>query len=251
MPRVASSFDPWNDGLHALGAPFMTSSQLASEARSLGLPEHTLYFRGRVGPLGELTAASAAQALGVFPYALVKAVWSRTSAVSATDATLGYLRACHAWGREHLPDEADTERLAALLGDLCGVATTDYLPVAAAWTRVDLPADAPARLAQAAMAVREIRGGLHFAALALVNLPIRRALAINEENHPGRLARTGWREDAIRELVGESRPGDRERWQEAEDATGTGLRRVLSEGLGAARTDEAGVLIDRLAASQR
>lgn len=227
----------------------MTSTHLQQECRALGMAEHTLYFRGRVGPLGELTASAAAQLLAGFPHSMIAAMWSRTAEVPAVDAAAAYLRACHAWGRDRLADDDDTRHLAEILVSVGAAETSDHLPLANAWSQVDLPADAPARLAQAAMVVREIRGGLHFAALALLNLPIRRALVINEENHPGRLARTGWRPDAIRELTAESRPGDRERWQEAEDATGTGLCRVLSEGLGAARMDEAGVLIDRLAAS--
>lgn len=246
---MAAPIDPWSDGLHALGAPFMVSTHLQQECRAVGMAEHTLYFRGRVGPLGDLTASSAAQLLAVFPHPLVAAVWSRTVAVPAADATPAYLRACHAWGRDRLADDDDTRRLAKILAPAAAAATSDHLPLANAWSQVELPADAPARLAQAAMVLREIRGGLHFAALALQNLPIRRALAINEENQPGRLARTGWRPDAVREVLAESQPGDRELWSEAETSTGTALRRVLSEVLDDATVAEAGTLLGRIASS--
>ncbi|MEV8443142.1 hypothetical protein AB0425_37675 [Actinosynnema sp. NPDC051121] len=71
------------------------------------------------------------------------------------------------------------------------------------------------------MVLRELRGGLHFAALRAVGLGVTQAVALDPGGGRGRLLRTGWRPEDAEALPASvaDRPDLRDRWRRAERST--------------------------------
>src|SRR5262249_60009438 len=77
------------------------------------------------------------------------------------------------------------------------------------------------RAAPALAVLRELRGGLHFAALRSHRLEIPLAVLADPGGGPARLRRTAWEEDAIAQLQqrAAATPDLQSRWRAAENAT--------------------------------
>jgi hypothetical protein len=209
------------------GGRFMTAPEMDDAGQRVGLPGPVLYFRGRVGVLGEVTASVASAALGIFPPSVIQAVWQQTEALPAATALSAYLSACHDWGRHHLGDLRDADALVDAAEHIVDSADVSALLLVAAWREMRRAGDLPARTAQAIMLLRELRGGLHFCALRAEGLEIPMAVLADPSGGPDRLRRTAWspeaadalqaRADAVSDLHA--------RWQRAEAATDTALAR--------------------------
>lgn len=235
--------NPWRVPLLALGGDFMTGDEIGVQAKSLGIPKGGLYFRGRVGALGELTSAAAHDVLAIFPESLIDKTWTSSSAIPTSATVEAYTAACHDWGRHRLADLAAGGRLAKLLNRAVDGVDPVGAHLAQGWRRAARPADTPASVAHAAMVLREVRGGLHFAALALVNLPVTRAIVADDLGGVARMRRTGWSREAADEVAASAQPGDAERWREAEAATEAAFIGALAEVLGEDGVNELGGLV--------
>lgn len=228
-----------------LGGTFMTAAEMKAEAAPLGLPAGALYFRGRIGVLGDVTAQTAHGLLGIFPAPVVHGVWASTAALPAPVAVERYRAAYAAWGRAHLTDLPGlAEATAAMLRVVDGT-WTGTLPLADAWARVERPDEPAERAAYAAMVLREVRGGLHFAALALRGVPVPFALLADPLGGVRRMLRTGWTQELADELTAGFTPEHARRWRLAEDDTDVAFAGCLAAALG---EDGAAELADRLAA---
>lgn len=207
------------DPIVNLGGAFMTSEEMAAEEVALGLPERSLYFRGRSAVLGDPSAPVVTALFGIFPDWLIELMISKSvPAVSAAEAIDAYTRACASWGRRVFADDSTTSRAATLLGRMVDAADLSALPLAAGWQVQPRPGDAPAHLAFTLMLARELRGGLHFAALRTCGLGIREAIVADPGGGRGRLLRTAWSPDEADVLIARAhRRSDLiERWQRAE-----------------------------------
>lgn len=197
----------------------MVSPQLAAREEAVGLPPRTLYFRGRTAVLGDPPPGVVASVIGIFPERLVETALVRSfPADRAVDA---YLGACWDWSRDHLGAVAEAGRLAELGFAVADGADGAALPLFRGWRDVARPEAGAARLGHALMVLRELRGGLHFAALRAVGLTVTQAVALDPGGGLGRLRRTGWRPEDAEALVAgvADRPDLADRWRRAERLT--------------------------------
>ena len=130
------------------------------------------YFAGRAAPLGAVPAAPVTALFFSFAPAMVARalpdVWRRASPERALaarlDGAVAALRAVLPPTPDHWAEAAD------LLATAAGAAATDGRALAAANAALPRPADALARLWQAATVLREHRGDGHVAALLTAGL---------------------------------------------------------------------------------
>lgn len=200
----------------------MIAPELATQERLLGAPARSLYLRGRSAVLGDPPPHVVAELFGLLPIALVEMALARPGpVVPAAQAIEAYSTACWEWGRHHLAEIGPADRLADLLVAVSDAADASALALFAGWRAAPRPADPPARLAHALMVARELRGGLHFAALRASGLGVADAVLLDPEGGPERLRQTGWRDQDV-EIVRARLTGHDdlpERWQRAQDLT--------------------------------
>ncbi len=197
----------------------MVSPELVAREEAVGLPPRTLYFRGRTAVLGNPSPGVVASVIGIFPEWLVELALVRSfPADRAIDA---YLGACWDWSRNHLGAVTEPERLAKLGFAVADGADASALPLFRGWRDAARPEDGPAQLGHALMVLRELRGGLHFAALRAVGLSVTQAVVLDPGGGRGRLQRTGWRPDDAEALLASvaGRPDLEARWRQAEQLT--------------------------------
>lgn len=232
-----------------LGGAFMTSEDIVAAARPLALSPMGLYFQGRSGALGHLTTASVTRLFGMFPARAVDAAMGgREPLVPPSTAATAFARAAGAWGARRLADlpDADLLRLAALAEAVVDRTPTDALPLAAAWAQQPRPEGPAARAVHAAFLLRELRGALHFAALALHGLPVAQAVLADPDAGPDRLRFFGWQDAEIAELEAATDHADRRgRWDAAESDTDDALTARILAALGEDGAHELAVLLRR------
>ncbi|MFD1824731.1 MULTISPECIES: helix-turn-helix domain-containing protein [Mumia] len=248
---MTTTANPWREALNALGSAFMTSTIIRSASKEAGMPGSALYFRGRVGILGDVSTQTAYDVQAIFSRRVVDTIWERSADVTSDKAVELYVDACRRWGRENLVENAAATRAAELLECVLDEAELAPMLLAQGWQRAPRADDVPARLAQAAMAVREIRGGLYFAALALVGLPVHRAMLADPGAGPDRMTSLGWNEEEIDEAKTHQRPGDGARWRDAERALDGAFLGLLGDVLGEDRLNDLGEALLRVERSDK
>ncbi|WP_163569595.1 helix-turn-helix domain-containing protein [Fodinicola feengrottensis] len=155
-----------------VGGRFMTGDQLATAARAQLIPTTGLYFRGRIGAVGEVPSPVATSLLGIFPHWLVERIWAETAAFPAAAAVSAYAGACTSWGAEALSGLERADQVVEVAEKVIDRAESTALPLFAGWRAAHRPAAGPGRAGYALMLLRELRGGLHFAALRAAGLDI-------------------------------------------------------------------------------
>jgi hypothetical protein len=107
------------------------------------------------------------------------------------DAARAWAARGHAWAEEHFSDEHDWATIAALAGRIVSAAPVAGAPIFAAWRTLTEP-ETPKALAQHRLnALRELRGGLHGAAVLTVGLTPIEAIVVKT---PAMLPVFGWPE---------------------------------------------------------
>lgn len=236
MSSMTSVAHRTRDPIVILGGKFMTAPEMAAQEVELGLPERSLYFRGRSAVLGDPPAHIVAALFGIFPDWLIELMIDKaTPAVSAAGAVDAYTRAAALWGRRVFAGVEAAEHTAASLYRIADTADASALPLFAGWRVRTRPSDAPARLAHALMLARELRGGLHFAALRACGLGISEAVTADPAGGRERLLRTGWPPADADALIAraQARPDLVDCWNRAEQLT----ERTFGHALAAALTD--------------
>lgn len=219
--------------VYVLGGGFMIGPEMRAEAATVGTRRGSLYFRGRVGVLGEVTPTTAAGLLAIFPDRLIQDTWTDTVELPTASAVERYRAANAAWGRAHLAGRPGLGETAARMLAVVDTDWTGTLPLVEAWRRVPRPAE-PAELAgHAAMLLRELRGGLHFAALAVRGVPVPLATLVDPLGGVPRLLRTGWSQAEVDELLARFRPEHADGWHAAEEDTDRAFAARLTAALGA------------------
>ncbi|MGW3996357.1 SCO6745 family protein [Amycolatopsis sp. NPDC004772] len=220
--------------VQVLGGKFMTSPELAAVEAEVGLPPRSLYVRGRSAVLGDVPPKVAAELFGIFPHWLFEYVLPpATAALDAPAAVRAYAESSARWSRVSLSAVSEPARLAELLFRVVDAADASGLALFAGWKNTERPTGDVERLGFALMVFRELRGGLHFAALRALGLSIPEAVIADPEGGRARLLRTAWPEDAADELVtsAERKPDLRERWQRAEALTDDRIGELLASAL--------------------
>ncbi|MEU4522935.1 hypothetical protein AB0F52_30020 [Amycolatopsis sp. NPDC024027] len=220
--------------VQVLGGKFMTSPELAEVEAEAGLPPRSLYVRGRSTVLGDVPPKVAAELFGIFPHWLFEFVLPpATAALDAPAAVRAYAESSARWSRVSLSAVSEPGRLADLMFRVVDAADASGLALFAGWKNAERPEGDVERLGFALMVFRELRGGLHFAALRAVGLSVPEAVIADPEGGRGRLLRTAWPEDAADELVAsaERKPDLRDRWHRAETLTDDRIGELLVSAL--------------------
>ncbi|MBB2912206.1 hypothetical protein FHS43_003486 [Streptosporangium becharense] len=169
----------------ALGGGFMISREAKALCERTGLPARAMYFRGRCGVLGEVSADVVLAATVFFPAEHVRENWEAGRALPVAEAVELYAGACHDWGRRRFGSFAGAARLAELLQPVVAGADVLGAPLFAGWREVPLADDPPARAAQLLHLVRELRGGLHAVAVLAERLsPLEATLLAAHDGTP-------------------------------------------------------------------
>ncbi|WP_372671491.1 SCO6745 family protein [Amycolatopsis kentuckyensis] len=208
--------------VQVLGGKFMTSPELAAVEAEAGLPPRSLYVRGRSAVLGDVPPKVTAELFGIFPHWLFEFVLPpATAALDAAASVRAYAESSARWSRVNLSAVSEPGRLAELLFRVVDAADASGLALFAGWKNAERPAGDVERLGFALMLFRELRGGLHFAALRAVGLTVPEAVIADPEGGRERLLRTAWPAEAADDLVAaaERKPDLRDRWRRAESLT--------------------------------
>lgn len=205
-----------------LPSRFMLDMDTYVAAAEDGFEGMDFYAAGRGGALGDVPSSVVTAAFVFFEPGLVEQSWTRSGAVMPRQAAADrWSAACARWAEAHLADteEADLRRLADLLGRMNAAASTAGAPCFGAWRdQAEPEADRPAALAlHRLMVLRELRGGLHGAAVIAHGLSPHAALTIRT---PGMLPVFGWDGPD----PGADDPHVHTAWNEAEVATDRALR---------------------------
>jgi hypothetical protein len=232
------------DSINSLGRAFMTSRATLQRGAELGLEGWPFYVAGRGGVLGEVDADVVAAALVFCPRDWVRRHWdAATSVMKPAEATRFYAEACQEWGRRKLDTVEDADRLAALLERVASSGDPAGRALFAGWRALPLPDDAPARLSQLFMVLREHRGNGHAVCVLAAGLSPLEAIVASPRGFEG-AAFFEWPEP-----YPDPEPF-RQRWQAAEEATGR-LTAPTFAVLDEAEREELGRLVHAAAAAAR
>lgn len=227
-----------------LPSRFMLDMDTYAAAAEDGFEGMDFYAAGRGGALGDVPAAVVTATFVFFEPTLVEESWTRAGAVMTRQAAADrWAVACHRWADAHLGDDVDHARLAELVGRVNDAASTAGAPSFGAWRAQ--PEPEPDRAAALAlhrlMVLRELRGGLHGAAVIAHGLSPQTALTIKT---PHMLPIFGWAEPAPEA----DDPASHTAWAEAEAATDRALAPAYAA-LDEAERDELVALLDAARAS--
>ena len=172
-----------------LGGAWMTTDAEEAATMAAGMEDWQLYFLGRHGVLGDVDPEVVRSAAYVFPVERVRQQWTAARAVmTPAEATDRYLAVCHEWGRAHLANFADSDRLTQLGQKVIDASDVVAMPLLAGWRALPMPTGQEAsgeRCVQICQLLREHRGACHGVALAALNMPPLLAILTNsggEEN---------------------------------------------------------------------
>jgi hypothetical protein len=187
-------------GIVHTGGRFMASPELSRQEREAGAAPRSLYFRGRTGVLGDLPTPVVADLVGIFPRDAVGFALDRAPQLPADVAVESFRAACRDWARGHLApslDPAAAAHCAELLFEVVDRADGGALALFSAWRATPRPTEPVDRFAHGLLLARELRGGLHFAAIRAVGLTIAEAVLLDPDSEPARLTQLGWRRTEV------------------------------------------------------
>lgn len=202
-----------------LPSRFMLDMDTYVAAAADGFQGADFYVAGRGGALGDVPASVVAATFVFFEPTFVHDSWARAGEVmSRQDAADRWAAAGHRWAAAHLGDDVDWTRLATLVGRVNAAASTAAVPSFGAWRDQPEPeADRAEALAlHRLMVLRELRGGLHGAAVVAQGVSPQAAVTLKT---PGMLPIFGWSGPAPEA----DDPACRTAWDEAEAATDRAL----------------------------
>lgn len=157
--------------VNRLGTKFMLDFDVFGRMAEHGYSGLDFYFCGRGGALGDTNASVAAAAFAFFPNHAVEAMWNQGVSVRPASATFElYLEECARWGREHFGADIDYEDLAGLAAKIVNNAPTTSMALFAGWKQAPLPNDAKGAAMISLVALRELRGGAHAAAITTAGI---------------------------------------------------------------------------------
>ncbi len=232
--------DPVGD----VGGRFMLDGATYAAGAELGFAGMDFYFCGRGGVLGPVDADVVTAEFGFFAPDVVEANWTAgRNVLPLEEAATHFMSQGHEWGRQHLPQDLDAERLVELTHRVVAasdVATSDgRLMLFQRWREQPWPEDARAAALHATHLLRELRGGAHVAAVREVGI----------DPHAAVMVKGG---QGTAEFFGWSAPhpdpdGARAGWEAAERSTDEQVATAL-EGLDATSRTELVALVRAAAA---
>lgn len=171
---------------------FMLDGNTYKRGAELGFEGLDFYVTGRGGVLGEVDADVVSAAFTFLEPHAVRALWDQGRAVMPpARAASEFAACCHAWAEEHVPDDLDATRLGDLVGDVVAEASPACASVFAGWRALAVPTAPKARIVHQMNALRELRLGLHGAAVVTSGLTPLQAVSLRS---PAMAPVFGWAE---------------------------------------------------------
>jgi hypothetical protein len=198
------------NAVSTVGSHFMLDGATYQRGAELGFEGLDFYITGRGGVLGDVDADVVSAAFTFFEPNGVRALWDKGRTVMPTEqAAAEFAACCHAWAEEHVPDDLDAARLGELAGRVVADARPACASVFAGWRALDVPTSPKAQAVHQLNALRELRLGLHGAAVIAAGLTPLQALSVKT---PAMAPIFGWSELADVD-------GLRDTWDGAEEQT--------------------------------
>jgi hypothetical protein len=182
------------DSVNGFASHFMIDMDTYAHGASLGFEGVDFYVAGRGGALGDVQADVVTASFVFFNRTTIAEAWDRSAAVMGRrEAAEAFIAVGHAWAESKLPEDLDAARLAELAGRIAAGAPVGAVPLFAAWRAAAEPdADRPKALALHRLNVlRELRGGMHGAAVMTQGIGAHAAVALRT---PYMLPVFGWPE---------------------------------------------------------
>jgi hypothetical protein len=177
-----------------VGSHFMLDGNTYKRGAELGFAGLDFYIAGRGGVLGDVDADVVSAAFAFFEPGNVRTLWDQARAVMPPAKAASEFAACAAaWADAHVPDDLDAARLADLAGRVAADARPACAPVFAGWRAMPVPAAPKAAAVHQMNVLRELRNGLHSAAVVSAGLSPLQALSVKS---PHMVALFGWPEAA-------------------------------------------------------
>jgi len=180
------------DAVSQVGSHFMLDGDTYKRGAELGFEGLDFYVTGRGGVLGDVDADVVSAAFAFFEPGSVRTLWEQGRAVMpAAQAATEFAACCHRWAETHVPDDLDASRLADLAGRVVATARPACAPVFAGWRALPVPEAPKARAVHHMNVLRELRLGLHSAAVLAAGLSPLQALSVRS---PAMAPLFGWPE---------------------------------------------------------
>ena len=180
-----------------VNAPAKVMMEPANYARGaeLGFEGMDFYFAGRGGVLGDVSAGVLTAALVFFEPTTVFTCWERSAAVmTRREAAEMWASVFHGWATENFPEDRDWEWCSDALRRVIDAAFVAGAPLFAGWCDLPAPEDPRALAMHQLNALRELRGGLHGAAVLTVGLRPVEAITVRT---PNMLGVYGWPDESL------------------------------------------------------
>lgn len=189
------------------------------------------YVAGRGGVLGDATGATVAAVFAVFEPGVLDALWREGVAVrGAAGAAEVYWDQMAEFGRKYLTGAEGLARFNELAERVIAATPTPGLPMFAGWRVMPLADDDPARALQVMHVLRELRGDVHFGALALSGVsPVEAHMLGHDENYTRMF---GWPEPFA------DGADKKERYAQVEVRTNDRMAEILAAALSPGEIDE-------------
>jgi hypothetical protein len=211
-----------------VGSHFMLDGNTYKRGAELGFQGLDFYVTGRGGVLGDVDADVVSAAFTFFEPGAVRTLWEQGAAVMpALLAASEFAGCCATWAEANVPDDLDSDRLADLAGQVVAAARPACAAVFAGFRALPVPESPKARAVHQMNALRELRLGLHGAAVVAAGLSPLQAMSVRS---PQMAPIFGWAELADTE-------GLQEVWDGAEARTNQAMAHAY-EGLGEAERAE-------------
>lgn len=208
------------DAVSNVGSHFMLDGETYKRGAELGFAGLDFYVTGRGGVLGDVDADVVSAAFTFFEPGNVRTLWDQGRAVMPpAQAAAEFAACCHSWAESHVPADLDAGRLGDLAGAVVTAARPAGAPVFAGWRALPEPASAKARAVHHLNALRELRLGLHSAAVLASGLSPHQAVSIKS---PGMAPLFGWGDLADATNLQAS-------WDDAEARTSAAMAHAYTE----------------------
>jgi hypothetical protein len=175
-----------------VGSHFMLDGNTYKRGAELGFQGLDFYIAGRGGVLGDVDADVVSAAFTFFEPGAVRTLWEQgRSVLPVGEAAREFAACCAAWADANLPDDLDATRLAALAGQVVAAARPACAAVFAGYRALPVPEGPKAAAVHQMNALRELRLGLHGAAVIAAGLSPLQALSVKS---PQMAPLFGWAE---------------------------------------------------------
>lgn len=164
---TTSLIDATVEPIVELGGAFYFTEQTAARGERLGLDVFMFYCLGRGGVLGDVDAATVADAFHWFKPSLVETWWTEGRAITdPMTAAAAYLEAAHEYARRTFRASEALHPFSAAAERVLAAAPTERWPLVDGYRAFGLPDDLVARAYQLVVVLRELRGGAYAEAVA-------------------------------------------------------------------------------------